>query len=82
MLLNRSASVLWQSPQHRFLLSKTFYALKYNNYRENRHKYEYRQTRNYKDFGHTRKKNTFRSYVTILVPSIGMFISTCIGWER
>ncbi|EFN68144.1 Calcium-binding atopy-related autoantigen 1 [Camponotus floridanus] len=38
MLFSRSASVLWQNPQHRLLLSKTFCTLDYKNYRENRHK--------------------------------------------
>ncbi|XP_011256711.2 calcium uptake protein 1 homolog, mitochondrial isoform X2 [Camponotus floridanus] len=82
MLFSRSASVLWQNPQHRLLLSKTFCTLDYKNYRENRHKYEYRQTRNYKNFGHTRTKHTFKYSLTLFIPTIGLFISTCVGWDR
>lgn len=82
MLLSRSASVLWQNPQHRLLLSKTFYTLEYKNYKENRHKYEYRQTRNFKDFGHTRKKFRLIPALPIVIPSIGLILSGFVDWNQ
>ncbi|XP_029174818.1 calcium uptake protein 1 homolog, mitochondrial-like isoform X2 [Nylanderia fulva] len=86
MLLSRSACVLRQYPQHRLLLTNAFYTLECNNsyttYREERYKYEYQQTRNYKNFGHTRKKSRLLFAMPVIVPGVIMLMCITVDWQK
>ncbi|KAM0725423.1 Calcium uptake protein 1-like protein, mitochondrial [Formica fusca] len=82
MLFSRSACVFRQNPQCRLLLVNALHTPGYNSYGKDRHKYEYKQTRNFKNFGHTRKKSSFIAALPVAIPSIGLFICMTIDWQR
>lgn len=82
MLFSRNAYVFRQYQQCRLLLANTLHTPECNSYGKDRHKYEYKQTRNFKNFGHTRKKSSFISALPIAIPSIGLFICMSIDWQR
>lgn len=84
MLFSRNACVF---RQYRLLFVNALHTPECNSYGvKDRHKYEYKQTRNFKNFGHTRKKSSFISALIsslpIAIPSIGLFICLGIDWQR
>ncbi|KMQ98162.1 calcium-binding atopy-related autoantigen 1 [Lasius niger] len=81
MLLSRSACVLRQYPQRRLLLANAFYTPERNSYREDRYKYEYEQTRNFRNFGHTRKKSSLSYALPVIIPGIAMIICMTVDWQ-
>ncbi|CAL1689433.1 unnamed protein product [Lasius platythorax] len=82
MLLSRSACILRQYPQRRLLLANAFYTPERNSYREDRYKYEYEQTRNFRNFGHTRKKSSLSYALPVIIPGIAMIICITVDWQR
>ncbi|XP_072745594.1 calcium uptake protein 1 homolog, mitochondrial isoform X2 [Anoplolepis gracilipes] len=82
MLLSRSAYVLRQYPQRRLLLANGFYTSESNSYGKDRHKYEYKQTRNFKNFGHTRGKSSLFFTLPVAIPGFGLLICMTFDWQR
>ncbi|XP_050457944.1 calcium uptake protein 1 homolog, mitochondrial-like isoform X2 [Cataglyphis hispanica] len=86
MLFSRNACVFRQYQQCRLLLVNALHTPECNSYGKDRHKYEYKQTRNFKNFGHTQKRSSFTSALIsslpIAIPSIGLFICMGIDWQR
>ncbi|XP_012541700.1 calcium uptake protein 1 homolog, mitochondrial isoform X2 [Monomorium pharaonis] len=81
MLLNRSAFAFRQCLRHKPLTADTLFILELQkNYRKN--EYEYNQTRNFKNFGHTKKKFTFFSNLPFVLGCTGMLITICFDWQR
>jgi len=82
MLFNRSTSVFRQCLQRKlFATVDTFYLIELQkNFRKNI--YEYNQTRNFRNFGHTRRKSRFIYSIPIALCCIGMAITVSFDWQR
>ncbi|XP_018364183.1 PREDICTED: calcium uptake protein 1 homolog, mitochondrial isoform X2 [Trachymyrmex cornetzi] len=82
MLFSRSTSAFRQCLQRKlFTTVDTFYLLELQkNCRKN--VYEYNQTRNFRNFGHTKRKSHIKNIMPITLCIIGMFISVCFDWQR
>lgn len=79
MLLSRSTCMLRQHLQHKFLAVVGFHVPECNSYRENTYKYE--QTRNYKNFGHTRRKTRFYTIVPSLI-CVSIMFAQFFDWQK
>ncbi|XP_012214702.1 calcium uptake protein 1 homolog, mitochondrial isoform X2 [Linepithema humile] len=81
MLLSRSTCIFRQYPKCKLLAVNAVYVSECNGYKENRYKYEYKQSRNFRNFGHTRKKSRLLFALPIILPGIGT-LSFIFDWQR
>lgn len=84
MLLSRSTCIFRQYPQCKLLAANAVYISEYNvtkSYKENKYKYEYKQSRNFRNFGHTRKKSRLLFALPIILSGIGT-LSLIFDWQR
>ncbi|KAG5345092.1 MICU1 protein, partial [Acromyrmex charruanus] len=82
MLFSRSTSIFRQCLQRKlFATVDTFYLVELQkNCRKNI--FEYNQTRNFRNFGHTKRKSRFISFLPIVLCYIGMVITISFDWQR
>jgi len=82
MLLNRSVRVFQQYLQRNIPLAITaVYVPKCSAYKENIYKYEYKQKRDFKNFGHTRKKVDYKIAIPFAILWI-LCLSMFFDWLR
>ncbi|XP_071563871.1 calcium uptake protein 1 homolog, mitochondrial isoform X1 [Temnothorax nylanderi] len=80
MLLSRGTCVFQQYLRRKLLTIDTLYFVQLQkNYRKNA--YEYNQIRNFRNFGHTRKKTRISTIIPLVIFSAGMLIN-CLDWQR
>ncbi|TGZ55944.1 Uncharacterized protein DBV15_08016, partial [Temnothorax longispinosus] len=80
MLLSRGTCVFQQYLRRKFLTIDTLYFVQLQkNYRKNA--YEYNQIRNFRNFGHTRKKTRLSTIIPLVIFGAGMVIN-CLDWQR
>ncbi|XP_077270279.1 mitochondrial calcium uptake 1 isoform X2 [Temnothorax americanus] len=80
MLLSRGTCVFQQYLRRKLLTIDTLYFVQLQkNYRKNA--YEYNQIRNFRNFGHTRKKIRISTIITLVIFSAGMIVN-CLDWQR
>ncbi|XP_024869675.1 calcium uptake protein 1 homolog, mitochondrial isoform X1 [Temnothorax curvispinosus] len=80
MLLSRGTCLFQQYLRRKFLTIDTLYFVQLQkNYRKNA--YEYNQIRNFRNFGHTRKKTRLSTIIPFVIFSAGMVIN-CLDWQR
>ncbi|KAL0112481.1 hypothetical protein PUN28_012063 [Cardiocondyla obscurior] len=79
MLLSRSTCVLHQCVRRKLLTINTLYSAELRKNYKN--VYEYNQTRTFKNFGHTTKKERLRQVLPMLLCGCGMIIN-CFDWQR
>ncbi|KYN02730.1 hypothetical protein ALC62_06530 [Cyphomyrmex costatus] len=82
MLFSRSTFAFRQCLQRKlFTTVDTFYLVELQkNCRKN--VYDYNQTRNFRNFGHTRRKFRLSSIMPIIICSIGMLVTISFDWQR
>lgn len=80
MLLSRSICIFRQS-QYKLLAVNAVYVSEYNGYKENGYRYKYKQSRNFRNFGHTKKKSRLLFALPVILPGIGL-LAGIFDWQR